>query len=228
MPSALLDGLGIAASYVFVSVIIAAATFLERRAVLTGSTARKMVHIGVSHWWLLAMVMIDDPWVASVGPFTFIFINALALRFRFLPVMDREADTRNWGTVYFPVSLLVLVNLCWRHIVPIWLGAIAVLVLGWGDGLAALVGDSIAGRGLRIWGGRKTVAGSAVMLAASFVVTLILTLVFNPRFSTLLPAAGVSIAVAACVTLVELVTPLGIDNITVPMACVALYRGFFV
>jgi phytol kinase len=223
-----MDVLGIAASYVFVLAVIAVATVLARKNVMTGLSARKVIHIGVSHWWLLAMAMIDDPWVASLGPFTFIFINALALRFRFLPVMDREADARNWGTVYFPFALLVLVNLCWRHVVPIWVGAIAVLVLGWGDGVAALVGGRSRGRGITIWGGRKTWAGSAAMLASSFVVVLVLTLLFNPRFPTLLPAAGVSIAVAAGVTLVEAVTPLGIDNLTIPAACVALYQGLCV
>jgi phytol kinase len=223
-----MDVLGIIASYVFVLAVLAVATVLVRRNVMTALSARKVIHIGVSHWWLLAMVMIDDPWVASVGPFTFIFINALALRFRFLPVMDREADARNWGTVYFPFSLLVLVNLCWRHVVPIWVGAIASLVLGWGDGLAALVGGRTPGHGMRIWGGRKTLAGSASMLAASFVVVLAITLLFNPRFPALLPSAGVSIAVAAGVTLVEAVTPLGIDNLTIPAACVALYQGLCV
>jgi phytol kinase len=227
MPSALLNGLGIAASYAFVSAVIAATTLLVRREVLTPLAARKVIHISVAHWWLLAMAMIDDPWVASVGPLSFIFINALALRFRFLPVMDREGEERNLGTVYFPFSLLVLVNLCWRQVIPVWVGAIAVLVLGWGDGLAALVGGRSRARGFRIWGGRKTPAGSAAMLAASFVVVLILTLAFNPRFPTLLPAVGVSIAVAAGATLVEALTPLGIDNITIPIACVALYQGLF-
>jgi len=222
-----MDGLGIIASYAFVSLVIAGATLMVRGGALTPLTARKLIHVGVSHWWLLAMVMMDDPWVASVGPFTFIFINALALKFHLLPVMDRDADRRNWGTVYFPISLLVLVNLCWRHIMPIWVGAVAALVLGWGDGLAALVGDRVRGRGIPIWGGRKTLAGSAAMLGASFVVTLVLTLLFNPRFGAFFPAVGVSLAVAACATLVEALTPFGIDNITVPLASAALYGGLF-
>ena len=222
-----MDVLGIVASYVFVLAVLAMSTVLLRGNVLTRLSARKVVHICVAHWWLLAMVMIDDPWVASVGPFTFIFVNALALRFRFLPVMDREADARNWGTVYFPFSLLILVNLCWRHVVPTWVGAIAVLVLGWGDGLAALVGGRSRGPGLQIWGGRKTLAGSTAMLAASFVVVLVLTLLFNPRFPTMSAAAGVAAVVAAAVTLVEALTPLGIDNLTIPTACVALYLGLF-
>ena len=225
MPSALLDGLGIIASYAFVCGLIAVATVLVRGHTLSARAARKVIHVGVAHWWLLAMVTMDDPWVASVGPFSFIIINALALRFRLLPAM--EAEGRNWGTVYFPVSLLLLVNLCWRHVMPTWVGAIAVLVLGWGDGLAALVGDRFNGWGFRIWGVRKTVAGSAAMLASSVVVILVLTLVFNPRFPALLPAAGISVLVAAGATIVEALTPLGIDNLTVPFACAALYQGFF-
>jgi phytol kinase len=223
-----MNALGIAASYAFVFGLIAGASSLVSRGTLTPVVARKVIHIGVSHWWLIAMLMIDDPWVASAGPFSFIIINALALRFRFLPVMDREADARNWGTVYFPFSLLVLVNLCWRQVMPLWVGAIAVLVLGWGDGLAAVIGDRSRGPRMRIWGGRKTLAGSAAMLAASFAVTLLLTLLFNPRFPALLPAAGLSLAVAACATVVELLTPIGIDNISIPFACAALYRGLFV
>jgi phytol kinase len=88
--------------------------------------------------------------VASAGPASFIVINALALRFRLLPAMDERADRRNLGTVYFPISLLVLVNLCWRGVMPVWVGGVAVLVLGWGDGLAALVGEGNGAPGISI------------------------------------------------------------------------------
>ena len=90
--------------------------------------------------------------MASAGPASFIVINALALRFRLLPAMDEGADRRNLGTVYFPISLLVLVNLCWRGVMPVWVGGVAVLVLGWGDGLAALVGEGNGAPGISIWG----------------------------------------------------------------------------
>ena len=44
----------------------------------------------------------DDPWVASVGPFSFIFINALALRFSSSPRWTGRPTGATWGTVYFP------------------------------------------------------------------------------------------------------------------------------
>ena len=227
MTGAFKDCLGIVVSYLFVFGFIGLATLLMRRKVLGPAATRKVIHIGVAHWWLIAMALMDDPWVASVGPLSFIVINAVAIRRKLLPAMDQGADARNWGTVYFPVSLLVLVNLCWRAVMPAWVGGLAILVLGWGDGLAALVGEKSGAPGARIWGGRKSAAGTAVMFAASFVVVLVFTLAFNGRFGALLPAVGVSAATAAVATAVELLTPLGIDNITVPLATAALYAAVF-
>lgn len=227
MSPSLLDALALAASYAFVFGFIGAATLLVRRDILRAAAARKVIHIGVSHWWLIAMALMNDPLVASVGPATFIVINALALRFKLLPAMDAGADSRNLGTVYFPIALLVLVNLCWRHVMPPWVGGIAVLVLGWGDGLAALVGETNGAPGARIWGGRKSAAGTLLMFTASFAVTLLFTLIFNSRYGDLVPAIGVSTIVAAAATVVELLTPFGIDNITVPLAVAALYAGVF-
>ena len=222
-----LDALGLAASYAFVFGFIGLATLLMRRRILAASATRKVIHIGVAHWWLIAMATMDDPWVASVGPASFILINALALRLRLLPAMDEEADRRNLGTVYFPISLLILVNLCWRGVMPAWVGGIAVLVLGWGDGLAALVGEGNGAPGVRIWGGRKSAAGTILMFSASFAVTLVFTLIFNARHGDLLAAIGVSTVVAAAATVVELFTPFGLDNLTVPLAVAALYAGVF-
>jgi phytol kinase len=228
MSPVLRDVLGIAASYAFVFGFIGIATLLMRHGRMKPSTTRKVIHIGVAHWWLIAMATMNDPWVASIGPATFIIINAAAIRFRLLPAMDEGASGSNWGTVYFPITLLVLVNLCWRGVMPIWVGGIASLVLGWGDGLASVFGQTGRGPRIPLWGGSKSVAGTTAMFAASFVVVLVFTLLANPRFGTPLPAIGVSGLVAAAAAAVELVTPFGLDNLTVPLAVSALYAGVFV
>ena len=234
MSPAALDAVGLAASYVFVFGFIGLATLLMRRHVLPASATRKVIHIGVAHWWLIAMATMDDPWVASIGPVSFIAINALALGLRLLPAMDEGADRRNLGTVYFPISLLVLVNLCWRGVMPAWVGGIGVLVLGWGDGLAALVGEGNGAPGVRIWGGRKSAAGTILMFTASFAVTLLFTLIFrggpggalaSQGGHGVLEAVGISTVVAAAATVVELLTPWGLDNLTIPLVVAGLYAG---
>ncbi len=227
MSPAARDGLGLIASYAFVFGFIGAATLLVRQKVLQPAASRKVIHIGVAHWWLIAMALMDDPWVTSVGPLSFICINALDIRHRFLPAMDEGADARNWGTVYFPVSLLILVNLCWRGVMPTWIGGMAVLVLGWGDGLAALIGEGSRGPAFRVWHGRKSLAGTAAMCAASFIVALVFILAFSSRGGSVPSTAGIAALIACAATAVELVTPLGIDNITVPLAVAGMAWALF-
>jgi len=227
MPPVMRQILGVAASYVFVFGFIGLATLLLKKGWLAPSATRKIIHIGVAHWWLIAMALLDDPWVASVGPASFIIINGVALWKHYLPAMDAGADSRNAGTVYFPVTLLVLVNICWRGFAPVWVGGLAVLVLGWGDGLAALIGERVKSPAFRSFGGRKSLAGTATMFGASLVVTLVFTLIFNHKRQGLGPVLAVSAATAAVATLVEVLTPFGIDNFTVPAAVFALYVGVF-
>jgi dolichol kinase len=65
------------------------------------------------------------------------------------------------------------------------------------------------------------------MFGASFVVSLCFTAVFNSRFGAPAAAVGVSALTAAAATVVEVLTPLGIDNITVPLATALLYAVVF-
>ena len=227
MPHRAANWIGLTVSYAYVLGFIGVATLLMVKKILAPPVTRKIIHIGVSHWWLIAMALFDDPWIVSIGPASFILFNALAIRLRFVPAMDESAHAKNLGTVYFPISLLVLANLCWRGLVPAWVGGVGILTLGWGDGLAAVVGERFGKKGIRIWGNRKTAAGTATMFAASFIVTLAFTLLFSSRFGSLLPAFGVSAAVAAVATFVEIFTPLWIDNITIPILTALFYWGVF-
>jgi phytol kinase len=175
------------------------------------------------------MAFFENPWIASIGPASFIVINAVDARLHLLPGLSGGGDARHLGTVWFPVSLLLLVNLCWRGLMAPWVGGVGVLVMGWGDGLAAVVGDAVPGPGLRIWGGRKTLAGSAAMFTASFAVTLAFTLLFHSRAAGLAPASasGAAAATAAAATAVEALTPFGLDNLSVPLATSLFYAAVF-
>jgi phytol kinase len=108
-------------------------------------------------------------------------------------------------------------------------GGIGILILGYGDGLASLVGRAVSSRAVPIFGGVKSLAGTSTMLIASAAVTVLFTQAFNPTYGsdlgTLLVAAGFT---AAAATLVEFVTPYGMDNLTVPIVTTLFYNGVFV
>jgi phytol kinase len=228
---------GIVVSFGFVFGFIGVAQLLLRSGRISASITRKVVHIGVAHWWILAMVFFDRWEFAIVGPAAFILINLASYLFRLFPAMEHEKRSRNLGTIYFPVALLSCVLLTWAGPIPIWVGGLAILVLGWGDGLASVVGEGRS-NGITIFGNRKSVAGTGTMFVASLVVISVFVVLFlapgplAAGAATQL-AAGVTpdataiivriVATALVATLVELVTPFGLDNLTVPIVTMLFF-----
>lgn len=215
---------GIIVSFAFVFAIIGAAQLFLR--VLSPSITRKIVHIGVAHWWFIAMVFFDNVGAALVGPISFTIINYLSYRMRIFKAMEHEEHRKNLGTVYFPISLIVLVAMSFSGWMPVYVAGIGVLIMGYGDGLAAIVGERYGtGWGwLRTIG--KTATGTITMFIASFVVVVAFELATGTANSTaflLISAAGTAALAAA----VELVTPFGLDNLTVPIATSLFYFGVF-
>ncbi len=116
-------------------------------------------------------------------------------------------------------------NLSWRGLLPLRAATVGVLVMGWGDGCAGLLGARFGKTGIRIWGRKKTVPGTATMLLVSFVVTLVVMMASRPPASGLPAAAAVSLATAAVAVCLELVTPWGIDNLTISVGSALFFAG---
>jgi len=207
--------LGLVLSYVLVFVIIGLSTLLQKKGILGDEGARKFIHIGVSNWWLLAMFTFDDVWFAIIPPITFIILNYYSYKTNLIKSMERSGNG-NLGTVYFPISLLILVVLTFGVTFNPLIGAIGILTLGYGDGLAAAIGSKWGKRKL-IYG--KSVEGSLTMLLATFIVTFTL-LAFNFSFPI---ALSVALVLAISATVIELYTPKGLDNLTVPLLTSLIY-----
>ena len=220
---------GVTLSFAYVFAFIGVAQLLLKTGRISASVTRKVIHIGVAHWWLIAMIFFDRWQFAIIGPVAFVLINLASYSFRLFPAMEHEKRSRNLGTVYFPVSLTAAVLLTWAGPVPIWVGAVAILVMGWGDGLASLVGEHTRSPRFTIFGNTKSVAGTLTMfVAAALVAWFFIRLFATPEFlilDALLSPVGSIIATAVSVGLVaaavELVTPFGLDNLTVPLLTIA-------
>ncbi len=222
-----MNGAGLAISFVVVPGFIFCIRALMRRGVFGAFTARKVIHIGVAHWWLIAMAMFDDPWTASVGPACSLLATALPTARPLLPRGKETGTGWDRGTFFYSLSLLILVNLSWRGVLPPRSAGIGVLVMAWGDACAGLVGAKLGGRGVMVWGRRKTVAGTAAMLCVSFVVALVLTIAWIPRPGGLGTAALTSLAIAGGAAVLEVLTPFEMDNLTVSVGAALLSGGLF-
>ena len=210
---------GLLISYAFIISVLLLVNLSAKKNIVKQNVARKIIHIGVCHWWLIAFTMMDSMIWALIGPVSFIIINFLIARYDLIPGMN-SSNGRNYGTVYFPVTLVLLVLAVYQLGVSPFIAGIGVMIMGWGDGMASLIGENLKSPDIHIWGNRKSLAGSLSMLVFSFAVA-VAGLLWG-GFGSLSFILAAAIAAAACGTFFELVTPFGLDNITVPVAVTIL------
>ncbi len=178
---------------------------------------RKVVHIGTGNvillaWWL------HMP--ASLGITASILASAVTLlsyRFPILPGIN-SVGRKSFGTFFYAVSIGVLIAWFWPLEQPQY-AAMGILIMAWGDGLAALIGQRFGQHHYQFWGRQKSWEGSLTMgLVSYFVSSLILLGVQGNVWQTWV----VSLAVALVATGLESFSKYGIDNLTVPLGSAAL------
>lgn len=168
------------------------------------------------------MFWIKSPLIASIGPAAFIILNWLSIRANAFKGMNNEESRHNYGTVYFPISLLILVLTSWYGLLPKWVAGTGILVLGWGDGLAALVGEGVASPSDKVFGWRKSMAGTMAMFLSSSLVILIMIQIFDPQVPLQIALIR-SIGTGLLAAYLEVFSPFGIDNLTVPVGTVLYF-----
>lgn len=209
-------------SMALVIVVLFSSELLVRLLHLPKEESRKFVHIGVSHWWLLAMFTLDSWRWAIIPPIVFIVLNLVSWWTGMFSAMERKPrDPTNLGTVYFPIALLVMVILTWQDSpvltgVNPWLGALGIMAMGWGDGFAALIGTKWGRHKFTFMNSNKSLEGSLTMFIAALLplfFLIILGFALAP-----LPALAIAALLALIGTIVEALTPWGLDNLTLPFA----------
>ena len=187
----------------------------NRQGEARSEVARKIVHIGVSNWFFIyAHVFEGDLW-PIVGLASFAVINAvLNISGLLAKLMAQESTKRNWGLVQYPISIILLILIRKAGFGDMAAFGCAVLGMGYGDGLASLAGRHV--RSPKLWkDSKKTVAGSVTMATVSFIAVLIMKITYGNAGTEIAMLSAAVCSVAA--TLVEAVTPFGLDNISVPL-----------
>ena len=215
---------GVIISFIFVFTIIGISEVLKKKGILSVEGSRKFVHVGVSNWWLLAMHMIPNYIFALIPLLIFVVLNYMSYKKNIFSSMERGKGKEDLGTVYFPLSLAVLVLFTWWDGILFqnpYYGAVGALVMGYGDGFAAILGDRYGKHVYHIRRSKKSIEGSVAMFVFSFLVTIVILLL---EFHTLHGLHFlVAFLVAIASTVIEGITPLGFDNITVPILSAFFY-----
>ncbi|WP_371261669.1 diacylglycerol/polyprenol kinase family protein [Rivularia sp. PCC 7116] len=202
---------------IWVSLILLSAAAARRFAKSDSEIVRKIVHIGTGNvillaWWL------DIP--ASIGISASILaslVTLLSYKFPILPGIN-SVGRKSLGTFFYSASIGVLIGWFWYLKQPFY-AVIGILIMAWGDGLAALVGQRFGKHKYSVLGGQKSLEGSLTMTVVSFIICiLVLQSVQGNTGQNLL----ISLTIAVVATALEAISFLGLDNITVPLGSAAL------
>jgi phytol kinase len=209
--------LQIAVVGIWLGIVLAIAGGANRIGNSDPEVVRKIVHIGTGNvilfaWWL------DIP--AWVGIGASVLAGMTTLLSYYLPILPgiNSIGRKSLGTFFYAISIGVLVAWFWAVQKP-YFAALGILIMTWGDGLAALIGQRYGKHIYTVWGTKKSWEGSLTMAAISYIVSIsILLAVQGNIWSTWL----ISLTVASVATGLEAFSWYGIDNLSVPIASAGL------
>ena len=189
----------------FVGIVFLICERLLKFSHIDKSIQRKILHI------TLALAVITVSFFIQLSDFLFVGLSFAvgAILSRSCNLFPNLSDRRNesYGELFFSIGIILasIISINQKSFV------VAMLVLGFADTLAAIVGQRIKSPKIIF---NKSVAGSTTCLLA----TCFILFVFG--YSPLLLIIGI------LVTLAEMFSPLGIDNAIIPFLVALLLRFF--
>lgn len=204
-------------AFLGIGICLVLGELLWRKRILKGEYARKFVHITSATFVAFWPLFLNNLEIAFVS---LLFILALVLTkklklFRSLRSVRRATYGEIWYALGIGVSALLFSDPA--------VFAVAVLTMALADGFAAVIGVALGKKAgqFKIYGQRKSFFGSLTFMAISFFINIVYWY-FNKEA---LPAdlqngifiAALSFGVSSILTLAELLSPKGSDNIIVPV-----------
>ncbi len=217
------DIVGVAAVYIYVALLIifTEKVFSKKYPV----QSRKFLHIMTGNIAFILPLFETREIMAflAAGPFIlFTFFMS-----PYTPIISIRGKTseagHGLGLVYYAITWTVLAYVFFDQRVIIAMG---ILAMSYGDGLASLIGIKYGKRTYTVFKDTKSFVGSLAMLVCTFLF-LFITLVFYAEPLTI-RAVVYLLCMAGVATMVEGITPLGLDNLSVPFVAAVMYWYFLV
>jgi phytol kinase len=202
---------------IYVGAIVLTAELLHRFGNTQPEQTRKIVHIGTGNVILIAWLLNLPAWVGITSA---VVAAIAALVSYYLPILPgvNSINRRSLGTFFYAISIGVVTAVFWPVDRPYY-GAIGILIMAWGDGLAAIIGQRFGRHPYQVFGNKKSWEGTLTMFVVSYaIVTLILVSVFGPSWQNWF----IGLPVAIVVTGIESIAQWGLDNLTVPLVAAFL------
>lgn len=205
---------GLVLSLLLVPTLWGIALLVKKLFNVSNKTTRKIIHIGMGAYWIIAMIYFENVLTSLIAPIIYLLLNIISYYYNLVKEIEDEKKD-NYGTIFYPLSIIIMVIFAFGIINKPYIGGIGILIMALGDGFAALIGMNVKSIELR---NKRSLAGSITMFIVSFIVTLVISLVYSP---SLLLVKLILIPIVA--TLVELYSIKGMDNLTISISTSLIY-----
>ena len=199
--------------------IIAEGLYLTKT--VSAEITRKIVHIGAGNVILMAWWLQTPAWMGIAASLLFSLVALISYWLPILPGINSVGRT-SLGTFFYAVSIGLLTAIFWAEQPEFTV--LGILTMTWGDGMAAIVGQSLGRHGYTVWDMKKSWEGTSAMFIMSFGVSLLVLATVHG----LTPTVGaIALMVAATATFLESFSRWGLDNLTVPLGSAFLAYGLW-
>ena len=233
------DILALIIVYIYVAVIFVVAELVLKT---RPEVSRKFLHIMVGNM-IFAMPFFSDPWVMvwflTLDPWVMVWFLTLPITVvlffltEYSPIKIQNSVTESGhalGLFFYALIWTILIAI-YSMLSPandpkffIWIVALAIVPMVYGDGFAALIGQKFGKVKYTVFGGTKSLEGSLTMFVVTTVMSVFVWMVFTSIGCTM-PEFNIVyiIVISAIATLCEAFSYGGIDNLTVPAVTSILY-----
>lgn len=212
-----------ALTFVYVFGLVALMNYCVTKFGLPQDISRKITHIGAGSLIVFLPLYDDLHWSKYLNVAIFVVWIALLVYKGLFATPDDEAVKTMTRTgdrrelLFGPLYFVIVATICGTLLYKTFPGIVAMATLGWGDGMASLVGSRLGRWKYKIFSD-KSVEGSLCMFTFAFAASIFfvwLIIPANLNISQILLLTFVA-------TLVEACSPKEIDNILIPAAVIAL------
>lgn len=170
---------------------------------------RKILHFLMACWWLIRLFWKTTMIIACSGPFLFVFINWYFTK--------RKRTVTDHGLIYFAISLTGLTAFSFYSKENLWCATLAIIILGVGDPLAAVIGKRYGKKKIR---NKKTYLGTTVFLISTIIASFCVSRFFQENDLLKILIICMSAAIA------ELIAEEGLDNLFIPIVVIVVYLSY--
>ncbi|MEM2022456.1 MAG: SEC59/DGK1/VTE5 family protein [Archaeoglobaceae archaeon] len=197
--------------YVYVGFLV----LISEGAIKNELIGRKFLHIMVGNIAFLLPFFESREVMTFLAAFPFVILTFFMSPY--LPIRIQSKTTLSGhalGLFYYSIAWTILAFFLFERCDAISMGIVA---MSYGDGFASLIGTKYGKRKFSIFGATKSLEGSLAMFLASVAMFAVIQIYYIGEVSLII------LPLAIIATIIEAITPKGLDNLSVSIAIALLY-----